>query len=98
MIRPLKSLKNSFIFLETIFALIILGFLVSSFFKLTHDKPLTLPNLFQLENHFHTKSYNEHFSSVNSTLNFTKDDNTTLSINVKKTIYSDGKIRLVKYE
>ncbi len=97
-VRPLKFHKNSFIFLETIFALIVLSFVVSSFFKLTHQQNENGFSLNTIHSIIQFKTAPTLLNTSTQTLQFIKNNNEPYSIKVSQTIYNDGKIKLIQYE
>jgi hypothetical protein len=90
--------KNSFIFIETIFSILILSFLVATLFKVNLSKEQKLLQLNTIDNQFKQKSYDENFITTNQTINFIKNENENLHINVKKITYETSKVKLIKYE
>ena len=95
--KPLKSQKNSFIFLETVFSILILSFLVTSFFKLTHNKEEKLQQLNAIDNQFKEKNYDQNFLITNENITFIKNDNETFTLNLKKITYENSKVKLIQY-
>ncbi len=90
--------KNSFIFLETIFSLIILTVLVALFFKLNLDKESKALQLNTIYNQFKLNTYDTNFTNTKTLLTFIKNEEEDFPIEVKKTIYESSHVRLVKYE
>lgn len=98
MIRPMKFQKNSFIFLETIFSILILSSLVAIYLKIGVTKEQKEVQLSNIENQFLKKEYGEYFSSASHNLNFIKNDNDVYTINVNQITYNNSKVKLVQYE
>jgi hypothetical protein len=95
--RPLKLPKNSFVFLETLFAVVILSVLVSGFLKLTFNKEEVAYGLNKAYNDFIQKDYHNHFSSQTLSLHFTKDDASVYTFTVKKITFDNEHIKLIQY-
>lgn len=90
--------KSSFIFLETIFSILILSFLVATLFKINVSKEQKLLQLNSIDNQFKQKSYDENFTTTNESINFIKNKDENLLIHIKKITYETSKVKLVKYE
>ena len=90
--------KNSFIFIETIFSILILSFLVATLFKVNLSKEQKLLQLNTIDNQFKQKSYDENFTTTNQTINFIKNEDENLLVHVKKITYKTSKVKLIKYE
>ncbi len=96
--RLLKFHKNSFIFLETIFALIILSFVISSFFKLTHQQNENNILLNSVNKILQLKTSSSFLSTSTQTLTFETNSSKTYKVDVHQITYNDGTIRLIQYE
>lgn len=94
----MKFQKNSFIFLETIFSILILSSLVAIYLKIGVTKEQKEVQLSNIENQFLKKEYGEYFSSTSHNLNFIKNDNDVYTINVNQITYNNSKVKLVQYE
>lgn len=98
MTKPMRFQKSSFIFLETLFSVLILTTIVALLFHINRSKEQKLLQLNAVHNQFKLKSYDQHFTQQQHTLTFIKNDNETLLFNVNKIIYETQKIKLVQYE
>lgn len=92
--------KNSFTLFETLISIFILSIVIVGFSKISSydnfDEEFMTLN--KIENSFNTKNYSTNFSTSNETVKIIKNDLDIENLNVKKTIYSDDKIVLIKYE
>lgn len=99
-IKQLKLEKNSFTLFETLISIFILSIVIVGFSKISSydnfDEEFMTLN--KIENSFNTKNYSTNFSTSNETVKIIKNDLDIENLNVKKTIYSDDKIVLIKYE
>lgn len=99
-IKQLKLEKNSFTLFETLISIFILSIVIVGFSKISSydnfDEEFMTLN--KIENYFNTKNYSTNFSTSNETVKIIKNDLDIENLNVKKTIYSDEKIVLIKYE
>lgn len=92
--------KNSFTLFETLISIFILSIVIVGFSKISSydnfdEEYMTLN---KIENSFNSKNYSTNFSTSNETIRIIKNDSNTENLSVKKTIYSDEKIVLIKYE
>ena len=93
----MKSQKNSFIFLETVFSILILSSLVAILINVEYTKEEQLLQLNPIENQFILKDYNQYFSQQNALLHFIKNKNENYDITVTKTTFNNSKIKLIEY-
>ncbi|WP_428026924.1 hypothetical protein [Arcobacter sp.] len=96
--KQLKSLKNSFIFLETIISLVVISIIVSIFFKLNYDNSTNIKfqNLNNISNKLIKSDYqNMQISQKELTLLENGIENKLL---VNKITSNENEISLYKYE
>ncbi|WP_428023500.1 hypothetical protein [Arcobacter sp.] len=94
----MKSLKNSFIFLETIISLVVISIIVSIFFKLNYDNSANIKfqNLNNISNKLIKSDYqNMQISQKELTLLENGIENKLL---VNKITSNENEISLYKYE
>lgn len=96
--KPLKFRKSSFIFLETIFAVVILSFVIGGFLKLTYDKESVQYSLQQIYNAFLQHTHTQHTSVSAVSLPLTKDDGTIYVLPAQRITYEDKHIKLIHHE
>ena len=96
--KQLKSLKNSFIFLETIISLVVVSIIVSIFFKLNYDNSANIKfqNLNNISNKLIKSDYqNMQISQKELTILENGIENKLL---VNKITSNENEISLYKYE
>lgn len=89
-------LKNSFIFLETIFSLIIISMVISSLFFILKEDKEEFNHISQIKNKLLLKDSN--LTSNFKELNFITNTNEKLTIKVNEYTYEQNGIRLKYYE
>ena len=94
----MNSLKNSFIFLETIVSLLVVSIIVTIFFKISYNKSdnKTFNTLITLTNKLKKSQYDS-FLISNKTLTI-KKDNHIENLLVKEISSKEKNIKLIKYE
>jgi hypothetical protein len=97
-IEPLKSQKNSFIFLEAIVSLVIVSIIVSIFFKLNYDnsdnKKFQILN--EISNNLKKSDYQNMQISQKELIIL--ENNIEKKVLVNKIVYEKNSIKLTKYE
>jgi len=96
--EPLKSLKNSFIFLETIVSLVIVSIIVSIFFKLQYDNSSNkrFQTLNEISNNLKKSNY-QNMQTIQTHLTILENQ-IEKKVLVNKIISQKENIRLTKYE
>lgn len=96
--KPLKSLKNSFIFLETIVSLIVVSIIVTIFFKLSYDNNTN--KKFQSLNNISNKLKKSDYSNMKTSQEeiIILENSVEKKLSVKKITSSTNEIKLSKYE
>lgn len=94
----MNSLKNSFIFIETIVSLIVVSIIVTIFFKISYNKTdnKKFTKIISTSNKLKKSEYDS-YSISNKTLTIKKDNNME-NLLVKEILYKDTDIKLKKYE
>lgn len=96
--KQLKSLKNSFIFLETIVSLVVISIIVTIFFKLNYDNSANkkFQTLNTLSNKLKKSDYqNMQVSQDKVTI---LENGIEKKLTVNKVILNQNSIKLTKYE
>ncbi|MDY0052835.1 MAG: prepilin-type N-terminal cleavage/methylation domain-containing protein, partial [Aliarcobacter sp.] len=91
--------KNSFTLIETLIsitllAIVISGFLNSSYYDEKNHKNFMLLN--NLENKFNTQTYNE-FTKISTSIKIVKNETNIENINVSKYQFENEDIKIFKY-
>lgn len=96
--KQLKSLKNSFIFLETIVSLVVISIIVSIFFKLNYDNRANkkFQTLNELSNKLKKSNYQNMQISQNELTIF--ENGIERKVLVSKITSNQNNIKLTKYE
>jgi len=96
--KQLKSLKNSFIFLETIVSLVVISIIVSIFFKLNYDNRANkkFQTLNELSNKLKKFNYQNMQISQNELTIF--ENGIERKVLVSKITSNQNNIKLTKYE
>jgi len=96
--KQLKSLKNSFIFLETIVSLVVISIIVSIFFKLNYDNRANkkFQTLNELSNKLKKSNYQNMQISQNELTIF--ENGIEKKVLVSKITSNQNNIKLTKYE
>ncbi|WP_298753926.1 hypothetical protein [uncultured Arcobacter sp.] len=96
--KQLKSLKNSFIFLETIVSLVVISIIVSIFFKLNYDNRANkkFQTLNELSNKLKKSNYQNMQISQNKLTIF--ENGIEKKVLVSKITSNQNNIKLTKYE
>ncbi|PLY09315.1 MAG: hypothetical protein C0626_09995 [Arcobacter sp.] len=94
----MKSLKNSFIFLETIVSLVVISIIVSIFFKLNYDNRANkkFQTLNELSNKLKKSNYQNMQISQNKLTIF--ENGIEKKVLVSKITSNQNNIKLTKYE
>ncbi|WP_375723013.1 hypothetical protein LXN10_10700 [Arcobacter sp. KX21116] len=94
----MKSLKNSFIFLETIVSLIVVSIIVTIFFKLSYDNNTN--KKFQSLNNISNKLKKSDYSNMKTSQEeiIILENSVEKKLSVKKITSSTNEIKLSKYE
>ncbi|MGB5920085.1 hypothetical protein [Arcobacter sp.] len=94
----MKSLKNSFIFLETIVSLIVVSIIVTIFFKLSYDN--NTHKKFQSLNNISNKLKKSDYSNMQTSQEeiIILENGVEKKLSVKKITSSTNEIKLSKYE
>lgn len=98
--KQYSSQKRSFIFIETLFSLLVLSLIVSSFYTLSYNKSSnqTFQQLQSVHNNFLQKQYSSNFSTSHKEIKVIRNSLFEERISLKEIAYFDGKMRLIQYE
>ncbi|WP_419764149.1 MAG: hypothetical protein ACNI28_10220 [Arcobacter sp.] len=96
--KQLKSLKNSFIFLETIVSLVVISIIVTIFFKLNYDNSAN--KKFQTINDLSNKLKKSDYQNMQISQNELRilEDGIEKKVLVNKITSNQNSIKLSKYE